>query len=444
MALPVRSSTLLLAAAIVVAGALPPILYWHTVGSAPTVSARVALATLRAPASRAALVDVRAPEDFAMRHIEGALNWPARDIAERLEGAAIPEAFRDKELFLICDCGVSSAFAARELAATGVERVASVRGGMDAWTGAAQLDAGTGFNRLQAAGGIVTPLPHRASALYEQWAAVATGFGVKPTYMLLALALAVMLRRSRAPDLAALRWAFIFFFAGEAFCAINYGVFGDDSYLSEYLHSFGMVLCFGCTTYALFEGLDRRLIHHGDAEKPCAALALCRGCIKYVEAPCGLKRCFFVAIPAAAIMAFMPLAAVPRPGAYLTTILGTPYLYSHPIVYQFFELRICPILGLALLAVSFAVLLCGRRDPVARAKFLFAAGTGYLGFGLFRLFLFAPFADNQVWFAFWEEVTELLFIAGAAAVLWFFRHGLFAASTVRPSPDPAADGDAHP
>ena len=432
-----RNPALVLAAAMTLAGVLPPLCYWLAIGSAPTVSARDALRALRAPGSSAALVDVRAAEAFAARHIEGAINWPAGDIADRLEGAAIPAALRDRELLLICDSGIISAFAARRLSATGVARVASVRGGMDAWTGVAQIDRGTGFDRLRLAGDIGAPLPRRDAPLHEQWAAVATGFGVKPLYMLLALALVIILRRSRAPDLAALRWAFIFFFAGEAFCAINYGVFGDDSYLSEYLHSFGMVLCFGFTTYALFEGLDRRLIHYSDAEKKCAGLALCRACIKYVEAPCGLKRCFLVAIPATAVLAFLPLTAAPRAGAYLTTILGTPYLYTHPVVYQLFELRVCPIIGIVFFACSFALLLA-RRDPVARAKPFFAAGAGFLGFGLFRLFLFAPFAEDQVWFAFWEELTELIFLAGAAAVLWFFRHGFFGERVTPTTPSVAA------
>jgi hypothetical protein len=59
------------------------------------------------------------------------------------------------------------------------------------------------------------------------------------------------------------------------------------------------------------------------------------------------------------------------------------------------------------------------------AKVLFAGGAGFLGFSFFRLFLFAPYADNVVWQFFWEEATEIIFIAGLVIILWLFRKGLF-------------------
>ena len=59
------------------------------------------------------------------------------------------------------------------------------------------------------------------------------------------------------------------------------------------------------------------------------------------------------------------------------------------------------------------------------AKVLFAGGAGYLGFSLFRLFLYAPYHDLAPWWFFWEEATELIFIAGVVVVFWLFRKGLF-------------------
>ena len=70
-------------------------------------------------------------------------------------------------------------------------------------------------------------------------------------------------------------------------------IYGDRSFLFEYLHSLGMVLCFGLTTFALLEAVDHRLVKYSDAESKCAALSLCRRCIKYADAPCGLKRTFW-------------------------------------------------------------------------------------------------------------------------------------------------------
>jgi len=75
------------------------------------------------------------------------------------------------------------------------------------------------------------------------------------------------------------------FFIGENCCAANYLIYGDRSCLLEYLHSLGMVLCFGLTAFALLEAVDQRLVKYSDAQSKCAALSLCRRCIKYADAP---------------------------------------------------------------------------------------------------------------------------------------------------------------
>jgi aminoglycoside phosphotransferase (APT) family kinase protein len=48
----------------------------------------------------------------------------------------------------------------------------------------------------------------------------------------------------------------------------------------------------------------------------------------------------------------------------------------------------------------------------------------FIAFSMFRLVLVASFVDNQVWFAFWEETTELLFVGLVGAVLLLFQRGL--------------------
>ena len=55
----------------------------------------------------------------------------------------------------------------------------------------------------------------------------------------------------------------------------------------------------------------------------------------------------------------------------------------------------------------------------------FAAGAGPLGFGMLRSTLTALYGANLVWFAFWEEATELMFIVGVCFILWVFRQSLF-------------------
>jgi hypothetical protein len=44
-----------------------------------------------------------------------------------------------------------------------------------------------------------------------------------------------------------------------------------------------------------------------------------------------------------------------------------------------------------------------------------------LGFSLFRVALNGIFANNLVWFEFWEEATELMFVGFTGFVLWHYR-----------------------
>ena len=119
-------------------------------------------------------------------------------------------------------------------------------------------------------------LPFHNATAFEQFLAVASGFGFKITYSLLSLILVIVLWRSSAADLAAMRWAMIFFFIGENCCALNYALYADTSYLFELLHNYGMLLCFAFATYSIIEAADNRLIHVSDADENCGALRRCR------------------------------------------------------------------------------------------------------------------------------------------------------------------------
>jgi rhodanese-related sulfurtransferase len=417
--------TLLVAAMILAGGALPVILYGLFVGRVPTVTPEEAKAWLSRSDTDAVLVDVRPAETFAESHLDGAVNWPYDAIASLRSREDVPEQFRGKTLLLICEGGVYGALATSRLERLGLESVRNVRGGMQAWIADALSPCPVALATLRDSSGRTTKLPFREAPAYEQWAAFLVGFVVKPFYMLLSLVIVAILWRRRSPELVALRWGLIFFFIGEAFCAANYLAYEDRSFLFEYLHSFGMALCFGFVTYAAFEGMDRWLIRYSDLKETCAALPLCRKCIKYADVTCGLRRTFYVLIPATIVLAFMPLLAQPVISSYNTKILGTFYNYSHPAIYQIYEIRYLPVAAIAALTASLLVLLLKKTDPVSWSKMLFAVGMGALGFSLMRLFILAPYGDNQVWFVFWEEITELMFIAGAGIVLWIFRPGLF-------------------
>jgi rhodanese-related sulfurtransferase len=77
------------------------------------------------------LVDVRQPDEFASSpgHLPGAINVPLGTVAER----AAELAGREQPIVLVCKTDRRSARAAAELGARGLQDVAILRGGTDAW-----------------------------------------------------------------------------------------------------------------------------------------------------------------------------------------------------------------------------------------------------------------------------------------------------------------------
>jgi hypothetical protein len=252
--------------------------------------------------------------------------------------------------------------------------------------------------------------------LARQWLVATAAFVVKPLYMVLSLLLAWFLRRRRDPDLSALKWAMVFFFAGELSCAVNYLFFRDGSWPAEYLHMSGMVLAFGCIVLAVAEFCDERIVHFSAANRNCALLAACGKCYKSAEVACRLRLVFMVVLPCLLLLCAVPLLVPLRPAFQETVILNTPYAYAHPVIYQFFETRLAPLAAALFLLAALRLMLLRRERSWKSAKLLFAAGTGFLSFALFRLVLFALFRDNLAWFVIWEEWTEMMFIAA----LWLF------------------------
>jgi rhodanese-related sulfurtransferase len=420
-----RKNSGLLVGALVVAGGLTPIwAYWLTVGSVPHKSPEQVKALLSQPDHGAVLVDVRPALEFQARRVEGAESWPWKSIRSAASSGSVPEKLQGKRLFLICESGISSAFAAKALIGAGTPEVWNVEGGFQAWVGTARTPSPPEYARLKLASGELRSMPFRESAGLEQWAAILGAFGIKPAYTVLCLLLIVVLWRARSPDLSALRWGLISFFVGENFCAANYIAFDGRSYLFEYLHGFGMVICFGCVTYAVLEGADRRIVKLSEPSGKCAAVGLCHGCAKQADVPCGLKRMFYFFLPALAVLCAMPFCSEMYPVSYNTEILGSFFNYSYPVVHQIFDLRYCPAAAAVLFVSAILVLRFKRQAPIAWSKILFAAGCGALGFSFLRLFFFAAYKERLVWFDFWEEATELIFISGCGAVLWIFRRGL--------------------
>ncbi|MEI6613704.1 MAG: hypothetical protein WCL37_02290 [Chrysiogenales bacterium] len=269
-----------------------------------------------------------------------------------------------------------------------------------------------------ASGPIAAVLP---MSPWLQWATVLTAFAVKPFYMVLSLLIALWLRRRRSPDLAALKWALLFFFSGELFCAVNYLFFAEGSHLAEYLHMVGMAVAFGLTVLALVEFLDERVIRFSNPDSHCALLAACGKCYKNAAVSCSLRMIFTIAAPCLFALCAMPLLAEPRSILQNVIILGTPYAYSHSLLYQLFEIRYAPTAAAIFFAVAFLLLLLRKERSFSTAKLFFAGGAGLLAFGMFRLILFSIYRDNLAWFVIWEELTELLYVTALGFFLLVFR-----------------------
>ena len=412
-----RFRTHLLVLVIILATSLTPLgLYWFFYGQVPTVTPTKAKELLRAVGSQAILIDVRPAEDFNSIHIDGAHNWPLAQILTIEYKDDIPEQFTDKMLLVICNVGTTSPLVVRHLTGIGCPNVFNVRGGGQEWVASVNGPQGDVFNRFVNESGEIVEFPFRPSPLYEQLALVISAFPIKISYTVLSLLAAIILWRSSSPDLKALRWSMVFFFVGENCCAINYYIFRNGSYLFEYLHGLGMLLAFGFVTYAIFEGFDRRILMLSEPDRRCAAIGLCKKCIKYEKTGCKLRQAFFVVIPALIFIAFLPLSTDWYATSYNTIVFGTFFNYSHPLVHQVFEKIYCPTTAAVLFAVSLLILIFAKDNPLPLAKIFFAAGVGPLGFGIFRTALLGLYNNNMVWFNFWEEATELLFIAGVCVI----------------------------
>lgn len=254
-----------------------------------------------------------------------------------------------------------------------------------------------------------------------QWLTVITAFVVKPLYMGLSLLLAWFLRRRRDADMSALKWAMVFFFSGELFCAVNYLFFNEGSILAEYLHMAGMALAFAFIVLAIAEFFDARIVHFSSVGTTCSLLSACGKCYKTAPVSCSLRQVFVVTLPCLALLCALPLLVPIRFAAQGTVILKTPYTYAHPVVYQWFETRYAPLLAALFFLAALLVFLLRRERAWAAAKLLFAGGAGLLAFAFFRLVLFSLFQDALHWFVVWEEWSEMMFIAALWLSILVFR-----------------------
>ncbi len=410
---------------LIVLGILLPIGgYWLLVGGTPTVTPWQAKRLLVPSTGSCVLVDVRVPSDFAAGHIDGAVNWPLTRVVAADTSHDLPPSVQHKTMLLLDDVGVASGQATRHLRAMGVADAWRVRGGIQEWIRSAEGPDDTSYARWRTNAEGTDRLPFREPVLADQIVSVTAFFVLKPIYTLLSLMVIVVLWRSTSPELVALKWGMLFFLVGENLCAVNVLGFQETSYLLEYGHSIGMVICLGFVTYAVLEGIDRRILGFSDPAHRCGAIGLCGRCIKNADVPCGLRRLFVMLILLCLLLAFMLPTADWHDQAYNTMVFGQFYHYGHLRVFQWLETWGCGGAAIMLLATSLATVLWGRDKSLQRAKITFSAGIGALGFGLLRTVIGGLYDQSRVWYGFWEEATELLLLSGICFVLWTFRSQL--------------------
>jgi hypothetical protein len=170
--------------------------------------------------------------------------------------------------------------------------------------------------------------------------------------------------------------------------------------------------------------LDKRLLFFSDANEKCSALALCRKCSKHGDAACGLVQFFRVLVAGLMIGSFMLITADWNNNAYNTVIFRQFYHYGHFWIHQVHEYLVCGAGAALMFAVSLIFLFIKNETALKWSKILFSAGLGAIAFGGMRMIIGAAYDQNRVWFLFWEETTELLFIAMACCALGIFRKSL--------------------
>lgn len=78
----------------------------------------------------AALLDVRATEEYAAGHIRGARSLPLERLADSVDTL---KRYKDKPIIVYCERGTGAAAAMRQLMQLGFGRVVNLRGGLSAW-----------------------------------------------------------------------------------------------------------------------------------------------------------------------------------------------------------------------------------------------------------------------------------------------------------------------
>jgi rhodanese-related sulfurtransferase len=391
----------LIAAGLVV----PVVLVMILNGSVPSIAPEEAERLLSDPKTKAILMDVRSEKEFNASGLKAAKNLPVEATSDRQRMDAL---LADSEkVLIICNTGLDGAWATRRLLSMGYRNVVNVAGGMDRWL-SERSDLVDKFVRTRQ--GETRGVTLFSASLLDQIVITLSAFALKPLYQILSIVIIVLLWKRSDPDLTAIKWAMIAFFIGENACAANYLIFNENSLLMEYLHMYGMLLCFGLVVYAFMVALDKRILHFSERDKKCTLLSLCGRCYKYSSVTCNLRSFYLLIIPATVVLATIPLSGSLGHRFYEGTIFGNTTTFGQPIIYQFLEARVFPAVSLIFFATAMIVIIRSKEDGFGAAKRWYAMGMGLLGFSLMRFFIYWGYQDRPLWADAWEEITEFLFI----------------------------------
>ncbi len=416
------SSHIALMTVLILCGLLvPPAIYAVIFLQAPSIAPENARNIIGNANEKSILIDVRPAREFNSFHLAEAINIPLDTIRADDELSWQNRLKNREHIFLICNMGFLSTKATENLHRLGFQNAKNIEGGMDAWLAGGKRDPARKPVLVRTPDGVGPGVSKLEFSLFEQAMISFAAFGIKPLYELISLVLIIILLKSRTTDAVALKWSMIAFFLGENACAVNFLFFDEQSMLMEYWHNYGMLVCFGLASYAFMVMLDTRVIGFTDKKEKCILLANCRQCYKYQPVPCNLRLMFLYLIPAAVIIAGIPLSGDLGSYFYLGDIFGSDVLFGHFFYQQIIEYRFCPLLSIVFLAISIFYLFKYREKALPVAKIYFAAALGPLFFGLLRFIMFEAYESNPLWAEAWEEITEFIFIGFILWMVWWWR-----------------------
>ena len=88
------------------------------------------LAVTKMNTSEVVVIDVRDAHEYLKGHVGGAQNVPLGKLEEQL---ATLEAYKNKEILVVCQSGTRTTAACKILAKAGFEKLLSLKGGMQSW-----------------------------------------------------------------------------------------------------------------------------------------------------------------------------------------------------------------------------------------------------------------------------------------------------------------------